>query len=265
MKTSKVAQLCKASRDIVLVNMDDGGRRPDQWVGTAQTLYPLSGMPTMNKAQIYALLDVTEKQEGKIRYTEKSADKIGFNVREFDDTEEAIEPRGINIVYGGSVLVPFDTSKGIRLVDRAFITAMAKDIDMLMFYERQTAGGTIYIVARKGLLLEGVIMPRYDAGGDIHLAAFAQRFAERMQVARDIAEAQRTEEDTRSGDQQLSLIDKETGELLEPQTDEPEPEEDEPDDHEEPTTAPVALFAEAQKPKKIGIKLRTDNDGGDAA
>lgn len=221
MKNSKVAQLCKASRDIVLVNMDEGGRRPVQWVGTAQALYPLHGMPTMNKAQIYALFDVTEKQEGKIRFTEKTADKIGFSIGDFDGTERMIEPRGIGIVYGGCVYVPFDTSKGIRLIDRAYIMAMVKDIDILSFYERQTSGGTIYIVARMGLLLAGVLMPRYNAGGDNHLAAFARKFSERMQVAQDFAEAERVAEDTRSGDEQLSLVNMETGEIVEDGADEP--------------------------------------------
>lgn len=42
-KTSKVAQLCKASRDIVLVSKDDGGKRPAQWGGDGPSALPSYG------------------------------------------------------------------------------------------------------------------------------------------------------------------------------------------------------------------------------
>lgn len=239
----------------------------------------------MNKAQIYALFDVSDKQEGKIRFTEKTADKIGFSVADYDETEEMIEPRGIGIVYGGCVYVPFYTTKGIRLIDRAYIMAMAKDIDMLSFYERQTSGGTIYIVARMGLLLAGVIVPRYNAGGDSHLVAFAPKFAEQMRIAQAFAEAERIAEDTRSGDEQLSLINMETGEIMEPVepyevvfqgvspdgeayvevTEVGDNEEEEPDEDQGNSAVVPFVAAPEAKPDGITLNLREDNDGGDAA
>lgn len=264
MKISKVAQLCKAERDINLINVEDEDEKTmQQWVGTKQAIYPLHGLRTMDKNQLYTIFDITEKQADKIKYTETTADKIAFRLNSHDFTEKGIQPLHVGIAVGGSLYVPFDTSKGMRLVDRAYLMAMTKEVELLSYCERQTADGKIYIVAQMGMLIVGMIAPRFNAGGDSDLQKFTSYFAARMDYAQMIANAKKHAEDRRDEEEQLTLIhDDETGELLEDA-----PVEDAPDTKEDQSPAAVASFsaAQAEKTDKIVLKLREDNDGGDAA
>ena len=291
MKTSKIAQLCKAARDITLVNVQEEDGKPTQWVGTLRAIYPLIGFRKLDKDQIYSIFDVTEKQASNIGFNELAAEKIAFRLDARDITERGIEPLHFSIVDGGTVYVPFNTSKGIRLIERVYLMAMTKDIELLSYCERQTEGGDVYIVARIGLLIVGVIMPRYRAGGDKNLQEFAQVFADRMDYAWMIADAQKRAMDRQDEEEQLTLVmDEETGEVLEDGADEPEEGyrtefhgvsqegepslkitltdgADEPDADEEGTNAAVIPFGTAQpeQPDKITLTLRKGDDGGDAA
>ena len=56
MKVSKVAQLCKSERNITLINANEEDEKPTQWVGTPQAIYPIYGLRTLNKDQLYTIL-----------------------------------------------------------------------------------------------------------------------------------------------------------------------------------------------------------------
>lgn len=253
MKTSKIAQLCKAERDITLVNVQEEDGKQTQWVGTLKAIYPLYGLRTMDKDQLYTIFDVTEKQASNIAFSELAAEKIAFRLGEHDFTERGIAPKHVSIIDGGTVYVPFDTSKGLRLVERVYLSAMTKDVELLSYCERQTADGNIYIVARIGLLIVGVIMPRYRDGGDKELQEFARFFADRMEYAAMIADAEKIARDRQDSHEQLMLHDEETGELME-------------DGDEDTSPAEVVPFATTEaQPDELVLKLREDDDGGDAA
>ena len=261
MKVSKVAQLCKSERYITLVNVQEEDEKPTQWVGTPHAIYPLYGLRKMDKDQLYTIFDVTEKQASKITYSETTADKIAFRLDAHDFTERGIQPLHVSIAVGGSLYVPFDTSKGLRLVDRVYLMAMTKEVELLSYCERQTADGKIYIVARMGMLIVGIVAPRFNAGGDADLQKFASLFADRMGYAWMIADAEKRAQDRRGEEEQLTLVmDEETGEVLEDSADEP-------DEDDETSQAAVIPFGTQppEQPDKIALKLRTDNDGGDAA
>ncbi len=222
MKVSKVAQLCKSERNITLINANEEDEKPTQWVGTTQAIYPIYGLRTLNKDQLYTIFDITEKQAGKIRYTETSANKIAFRLDQHDYSEKYIQPLSVSISDGGSLYIPFDTSKGMRLVDRVYLMAMTKDIELLTYSERQTADGKIYIVARMGILIVGIVTPRFNAGGDKDLQKFAALFASRMDYAWTIANAEKQAVERRDAEEQLTLIDPETGEITESSDEEDE-------------------------------------------
>ena len=211
MKLGKVARLCKAQQNITIVNMPRGDGKAMQWIGTPDALYPFYNLPIMNEQTAYVLFDVDEKKKDDIRYIELQADQSPMNLEEYDNTESQIEPHSINIIYGSSVYIPFDTTKGIRLINRAFIAPMQSKLDLLTFCERQTADGNIYIVARLGLLIAGVIAPFSQAGGDKALLAFAGFFSQRMAHAAMVAE----EEKQARAEPQIRLVDRGTGELIE--------------------------------------------------
>jgi len=251
MKLGKVAKLCKAQLNITIVNMSRGEGKATQWIGTPMALYPFYNLPTMDEQTAYVLFDVDEKKKDDISFVEMDMEESLMNLEESDETECHIEPRSINIVYGSNVYIPFDTTKGIRLINRAYITPMESKLDLLTFSERQTADGIIYIVARLGLLIAGVIVPFSQSGGDNSLLDFSRFFAERMKFAAQVAENDKREREER----QIQLVDRATGELIE----------DEPDEaHGDSAVIPFASDSPRQ-PDELDLKLRDDHDGGDAA
>lgn len=286
MKLSKVAKLCKAQLNITICIMPRGEGKAVQWVGTPMALYPFHNLPILDEQTAYVLFDVDEKKKDDISYIELEADESPMNLEEYDETDKPIKPHSINIVYGSSVFIPFDTTKGVRLVNRAYITPMESKLDLLAFSERQTEDGYIYIVARLGLLIAGVIAPFSQAGGDKSLVDFSRFFAERMDFAEKTAAADKQAREER----QIQLVDRATGELIEDADDEPDAGyrtefhgvsqegqasleitltdgADEPDEDDETNQAAVIPFGTQPpgQPDKIQLKLRTDNDGGDAA
>lgn len=271
MKVSKVAQLCKAERDITLVNVQEEGEKTMQWVGTIHAIYPLYGLRTMDKAQLFTIFDITDKQASKITFTETTADKIAYRLDTHDFTEKGIQPLHVSIAVGGSVYVPFDTSKGLRLVDRVYLMAMTKEVELLSYCERQMTDGKIYIVARMGMLIVGVVAPRFNAGGDADLLKFASLFADRMGYAWMIADAEKRARDCQENGEQLVLVNTETGELLEDSADGTEEgyrTEFHGVSQEGQASLKVTMLdcaEQTEQPDKIVVALREDDDGGDAA
>ena len=78
-----------------------------------------------------------------------------------DETERHVEREGISIIYSGRTLKPIRTTRGLVFIESRYLSPVADVLDVLELYERRTAEGTPYIVAKAGFLLQAVIMP-YD-------------------------------------------------------------------------------------------------------
>jgi len=80
--------------------------------------------------------------------------------RDVVECENALETADIEIGFSGTLLLPLHTSQGIRFIDKAYLRPLADcDEDMLMFYERQTEDGDLYIAAKVGMILAATIAP----------------------------------------------------------------------------------------------------------
>ena len=56
-------------------------------------------------------------------------------------------------------LIPFKTSEGITYVDRRYLKPLEDGENEYVLCERTAKNGQVYIVAKQGFLLAGVIMP----------------------------------------------------------------------------------------------------------
>lgn len=123
---------------------------------------------------------------------------------EYDTTELPIEPSHFQIVWESRAYLIFDTSKGIRFINRAHLAPMMSKLDQLMFFERKTKSGQIYIVAKLGLLLAGAIVAPAPQTNDDRLLNFSKRLHDGIETAMRYAEADK-----------LKFVDRETGEVME--------------------------------------------------
>lgn len=127
------------------------------------------------------------------------------------------EREGISIIYSGRTLKPIRTTRGLVFIESRYLSPVADVLDVLELYERRTAEGTPYIVAKAGFLLQAVIMP-YDV--------INQQFVESLQdLTREcefsLSEKERREREARdrftfTEPEQCSLnVDPDTGEVVE--------------------------------------------------
>lgn len=206
MKLSKVAKLCKDRMSIMIVDKSTDEGALTQWVGTPEAMYPLFNMPEIDEKTIFVIFDVDDKKK-----TDYSVHRI-FDVdcplclEEQDTTERPIEPSHYQIVAESHVYLIFETSKGIRFVNRAYLAPMMSKLDQLMFFERRTKTGQLYIVAKLGMLLAGVIVAPAPNATDGRLLNFSKRLYEGIETARRYTEADAKERD---------FVNQETGEVME--------------------------------------------------
>ena len=153
-----VISLCKRDRRMMLYD-DHSGASAVQWLGATGAVYPLQHMPQLDENNILAVFDITSKLADKIIFRREELPKI-VDFRDVAECENALETADIEIGFGGTLLLPLHTSQGIRFIDKAYLRPLADcDEDMLMFYERTTADGDLYIAAKVGMILAAVITP----------------------------------------------------------------------------------------------------------
>ena len=167
-----VISLCKRDRRMMLYD-DHSGASAVQWLGATGAVYPLQHMPQLDENNILAVFDITSKQADKIIFLRAALPET-VDFRDLVECENVLETADIEIGFGGTLLLPLHTSQGIRFIDKAYLRPLADcDADMLMFYERTTTDGELYIAVKVGMILAAVITP---------LDVVNEKFVERLRV-----------------------------------------------------------------------------------
>ena len=154
---------------------------------------------------------ITEQHDADAEETEGVPAGISFE--DTDETERHVEREGISIIYSGRTLKPIRTTRGLVFIESRYLSPIADVLDVLELYERRTAEGAPYIVAKAGFLLQAVIMP-YDV--------INQQFVDKLQeltrecvISLDLRK-QEAERERAAEPEQYSLnVDPETGEIVE--------------------------------------------------
>ncbi|MBR5094463.1 MAG: hypothetical protein IK095_05160 [Oscillospiraceae bacterium] len=149
-----LVMLCRAHKRILLYGGPDG----TQWIGEGNAIYPLHGMPPMDRTALPVVFDVQQKDLGK--YTIKHEDALP-SIFDYHDTapEMQLQPEPISLVLSGALLRPLRTSRGLMFYDPDYLRPLRDLQDTLEIYERATAQGQVYFAVKSGLLLQALILP----------------------------------------------------------------------------------------------------------
>lgn len=173
MKIKAIAAICKKNKRAVLFNRRDAdGDVSAQLIGDGVALYPISGLPELDRESVFTIFDVPEKERDTwaVQYSEVSD---AINLEDADATEKIIEQGEISIVCAGKVLKPLQTSRGLVFIESRYLAPISDILDAVELYERRTADGAPYIVAKAGLILQAAIMPQ-----DVITALFVKQLHE---------------------------------------------------------------------------------------
>lgn len=216
-KIKSIAAICKKNKNIAIFERySDDGDILTQYIGDGSAVYPVIGLPPLDAESLLTIFDVPEKDRDNY-FVKTLGVPAGISFEDTDETERHVEREGISIIYSGRTLKPIRTTRGLVFIESRYLSPVADVLDVLELYERRTAEGTPYIVAKAGFLLQAVIMP-YDV--------INQQFVESLQdLTREcefsLSEKERREREARdrftfTEPKQCSLnVDPDTGEVVE--------------------------------------------------
>mgnify|MGYP000756018560 FL=1 len=173
MKIKSIAAICKKNKNIAIFERySDDGDILTQYIGDGSAVYPVIGLPPLDAESLLTIFDVPEKDRDNY-FVKTLGVPAGISFEDTDATERQVEREGISIIYSGRTLKPIRTTRGLVFIESRYLSPVADVLDVLELYERRTAEGTPYIVAKAGFLLQAVIMP-YDV--------INQQFVESLQA-----------------------------------------------------------------------------------
>lgn len=153
MKISKIKSICKSAKRITVVN---DKKRNIQWISDGTGIYPLFKFPKLTAENIFYMFDIPEDKQGKIHFEELDSLPSAFDFNDHHNTETDATRGTLALIYGGSTLIPFECSVGTILVCKKHLDVFDDDA---VFYERRRADGGVYLVAKEGMFLAGLILP----------------------------------------------------------------------------------------------------------
>lgn len=200
MKIKTIAAICRKNKAFCLYDsITRDGEVGTQWLGDGRAIYPLQGLPLLEEDSIYTMFDITEKQQDKITFRCETLPE-GINFSNTDQCENILDDQKLEIALDGRILKPLQTQQGIVFIDAAYLAPFADVMDLLELYERVTTSGQIYIAAKLGMFLAGVILP-YDIirkefveqlGGLLKQCRFALENKERRKAEQEAAVPEQT-------------------------------------------------------------------------
>ena len=213
MKIKSIAAICKKNKNIAIFERySDDGDILTQYIGDGSAVYPVVGLPQLDKESLLTIFDVPEKDRDNY-FVKTLGVPAGISFEDTDETERRVEREGISIIYSGRTLKPIRTTRGLVFIESRYLSPVSDILDVLELYERITPGGTPYIVAKAGFLLQAVIMP-YDVISQ-QFVDNLKRLTEQCVLSLDLRERKKALAHAAEPEQYSLNVDPATGEIVE--------------------------------------------------
>lgn len=129
-----------------------------QWISDGYAVYPLLQMPKMNEQSIRAIFDIADS----VHIVEKAELPATICFDDIDVTENAIFQEEIQLQPSGLDTVSFRTQAGVTFIDSRYLDPIGgvyNDGNVGIYERVNTETGKVYIVVKRGMMLEAVISP----------------------------------------------------------------------------------------------------------
>ena len=156
----RIAALCKAAKNIILLDCDDG----TQWVGDGKGFYQLVGMPELGEQSICAVMDIPQEKAAEMEITRREMPEYynpekegGMGLGEYLEFDD-----GNCITFMGNTLMPVKNRDGIRFIQPKYLKPLG-DLDNITL---ENGAGGRFLIANDGMFPVGVILVE-PVGGKI--------------------------------------------------------------------------------------------------
>jgi len=212
MKIKNIAAICKKNKYAVIYERYTEGGGVVQYIGDGAAAYPVTGLPALDKESLLTIFDVPEKQR-EDWFVQVAGIPSEISFEDMDANEKPVEREAISIAYSGKTLKPLQTRRGLVFIESRYLSPVSDILDVLELYERITPGGTPYIVAKAGFLLQAVIMP-YDVISQ-QFVDNLKRLTEQCVLSLDLREREKALARAAEPEQYSLNVDPATGEIVE--------------------------------------------------
>lgn len=115
MKIKSIAAICKKNKNIAIFERySDDGDILTQYIGDGSAVYPVVGLPQLDKESLLTIFDVPEKDRDNY-FVKTLGVPAGISFEDTDETERHVEREGISIIYSGRTLKPIRTTEGAEM------------------------------------------------------------------------------------------------------------------------------------------------------
>lgn len=147
----KIVEMCKKQKRLELLLDTQNGR---QWISDGYAMYPLLGLPLLTEENIRALYSLPAGVRVEVKDMHED-----FSTADVEREEKPVYYEKIQLRPGGESVITLRTSGGIVFIrDKHLKPLEAGENGETQLYERTGKDGSIYIVAKQGMMLEAIIM-----------------------------------------------------------------------------------------------------------
>ncbi len=157
MSLKHIEQILKSNKTIYIINVSDS----EQWLSNGYAAYPVRGLPKLTKENFLAVLNISDAVKSKFYIEETDASHFKhFSFDDFTAAERLLGDEMIPIILDKTSYRTFQGYTGLCLVPARYFKPFDDEDAEYQFYERNYASQFGQCIAvKKGLLLEGLILP----------------------------------------------------------------------------------------------------------
>ena len=157
MKVKKIGALCRSMGVCILYDeVSDDGEIRRQWISNGNALWPVSGLPMLEKDNLSTLFDFSENQVKEMLIDEKELPEWLCEITHDDEREATMLESPLRIRADGRELMPLYDGPNVIWLNAAYLAPCWTKQTRLV--ARSTTEGKAVAVL-DGLFLCGIILP----------------------------------------------------------------------------------------------------------
>ena len=182
MKLSKIWALCRDQRHFIVYNLPGG-----QWISDGYATYPLMDLPELSEESIFTIVDIPKDKRTEFVFERRMSEPRGISFADAVEREYELKRVPLTLVVHGTAVLPFESRYGVLFVDKRYLIPFG---DGVTFWERFfPESKRSYIAVKRGMLLEGIILPK-----DIATPELADMLVNIGEAIAEVARAERSDE-----------------------------------------------------------------------
>lgn len=160
MKIKKIAAICKPWKQVDLITVNEGRYIDSQYIKAGNGIYPVRGLPAINPDQLLTLFDIPENKRDDWTAERCAPDPDRYNLDDMDPNERPVVIIPFGFRWGETDYQPIRTSRGVLLIPVELFGPLELGTGMYELFERENSFREIYLVAKVGMILQGIIFPQ---------------------------------------------------------------------------------------------------------